>query len=139
MRALKRTTSLMLAAVLLASMLFSLTSCNTRLKGEYSMKQTYYTETYIFDGKNVTMCTEYSSTISLPSVDISGKYDIDYKGAKEGYEIEFVWDAEGSYANKSEEERTEVYTFKKTNTYIQIGDKYYTKQSTESHEGHNHG
>ena len=88
--------------------------------------------TYTFDGKRVAKSVSlFSGSTSSLGSEITGKYDIDYKGPKKGYEITFIWDATGTYANKTEGERTETYFFKKTNTYIQIGEAKYVKSTSE--------
>lgn len=140
MRVFKKGITLLLTAALMLSLAASLSSCSTRLKGTYTLTEenpltsalSYATEcTYVFEGKTVKYTeamvnTQTEETVSL-NASYSGEYDISYRGPKTGYEITFIWNAEGKYAGKSEEERTETKYFKKMNTYIQIGDKYYDK------------
>ena len=149
MRTLKRIAVFILAAVLFASLSLSLVSCSTRLSGTYETSSSTSSTsssnmlktTYVFDGKRVTKSQSItlSSSTTPYGETLTGTYDISYKGWNDGYEITFVWDAVGSYANKSEADRTETYSFEKTSTYIRIDGVGYTKvQTEESHEGHNH-
>ena len=136
----KRIFCLFLTVCLIFCTLTSLSSCQTRLKGTYTSGGGYdysglgsslgmgaMTTTYVFEGKRVSRTVSLVSGINTPQV--TGTYDIDYKGAKIGYEITFVWDATGDYAGKPEEARTETHRFKKTNTYIKIDDEKYTKST----------
>ena len=115
----------------LVTVLFTFTSCSTRLKGTYKSNSStgnILSVTYTFEGKRVSKTTSmlsYTDTAALPQA--TGKYDIDYKGAKDGYVITFTWDASGAYATKPEAERIETFKFKKTNTYIQIGDSKFVR------------
>ena len=142
MRVLKKLVTLLLVAVLMLSLAVSLASCSTRLKGTYVLTEenellsalSYATEyRYEFEGKTVKYTASTVNTRTEEAVSInasySGEYDISYKGPKKGYEITFVWNAEGKFATKSEEERTETHYFKKMNAYILIGDKRFDKAS----------
>lgn len=131
----KRFIALLFSLSLLLCTSLSLSSCSTRLAGTYetsSASGALMSTSYTFDGKRVSKSVSlFSSSDSSWVSEITGKYDIDYKGPKTGYEITFIWDATGTYANKTEEERTETYPFKKTNTYIKIGDTKYVRSNSE--------
>ncbi len=133
MKTLKRITTLFLTAALLLSLVLSLASCSTKLRGTYSTagSSNILTTTYVFDGDTVkkSQTFSYNGSSSAYGTELTGKYDIDYRGSKIGYEITFIWDEVGKYAGKSEEDRSETYSFKKTNTYIKIDDEYYQKES----------
>ncbi len=132
MKKLKRINTAVLTVCLLLSLVLSLASCSTRLRGTYSnSSNNLLTTTYVFEGKTVkkSQTFTYNGSSSAYGNDLSGEYDISYRGSKDGYEITFIWEAVGKYAGKSEEERSETYSFKKTNSYIKIGDEYYQKQA----------
>ena len=129
----KRTLTLVLVFALVCTMVLSLASCSTRLSGSYTgseSENSIISTTYTFEKKTVTRSQSLSlssgSSSSYGSA-ITGTYDIDYKGVKKGYEITFIWDDAGSYAGKSEAERTETYTFQKMTNYIKIGNTKYTR------------
>ena len=115
----KRVLSLILTAALLLCILLSFTACDTRLKGTYSSQSAYMS--YTFDGgrvsKTLSIFSSYTD-IGSDSAAITGKYDIDYEGAKEGYSITFTWDDSG---------KSETHTFKKMNGYILIDGVKYTR------------
>jgi hypothetical protein len=115
------------------------------LKGTFttSEEDNVMKTTYIFDGDRVTKSTTLtlgSTTTSGVASEVSGTFDISYKGWNDGYEITFVWDATGKNEGKTEEERTETHSFLKTSSYIKIGDQYLVRDTTaaEDHEGHDH-
>ncbi len=159
MRILKKFTTAFLALSLIATLMLSLASCQTRLNGTYVMTNTTDTgssaigssissqsETkFVFDGNTVkkTETLTYGETTMPLSEELTGTYDISYKGWNDGYEITIIWDdTSKKYAGKSEEERTEVFPFIKTSSYIKIGDNFYYKQQTaesdHDHDGHDH-
>ncbi len=135
MKAFWRIVLVVLTLSMLACVMLSLVSCSTRLDGTYassSSSSNMLTTTYVFEGKTVrkTQTLTYNESSSTMS-DITGKYKISYSGT-----ITFIWDDAGTYAGKTEEERTETYEFLKTNTYIRIGTEYYSKQSTTHDHDH---
>ena len=114
----KRVLSLLLAAATLLLVLFSFTACSTILKGTYSSQSAYMS--YTFDGGRVSKTLSIFSSYTDFGSDsaITGKYDIDYEGAKDGYSITFTWDDSGN---------SETHTFKKMNGYILIDGVKYTR------------
>ena len=146
MKTFRKTVSIILAAVLVLTLAISLGSCSTSLKGTFTTSEddNVMKTSYIFDGDRVTKSqtlTLSSTTTSGVASEMSGTFDISYKGWNEGYEITFIWDATGKNEGKTEEERTETFSFLKTSSYIKIGDQYLVRDTTaseEDHEGHNH-
>ena len=144
MKIFRKTLSVVLAAVLVVTLALSLGSCSTSLKGTFTTSEdSTMKTTYIFDGDRVTKSTTLtlgSTTTSGVASEVSGTFDISYKGWNDGYEITFVWDETEKNKGSTEEERTETLSFLKTSSYIKIGDQYLVRDTTaaEDHEGHDH-
>lgn len=155
MRVLKKFTTAFLALSLIATLMLSLASCQTSLSGTYVMTSATdasssalgtganQSETkFVFDGDKVTKTQtfKYGETTMPLGEELTGTYDISYEGWNDGYKITIIWDdTSKKYAGKSEEERTEVFPFIKTASYIKIGsDFYYKQQTAESDHDHDH-